>query len=88
MNQQEFQTALGEEIRRLREAKNFSREKLSGKIGIHRNTLERYELGADIPVMVFFRLCIALGTRVKDVLERILPDAEDRIREANGLKPR
>lgn len=82
---EEFKTQLGEEICRLRKAKKWTQIKLAGKVCIHRNTLARYEAGEDIPVILFLRLCLALGTHGKDVLDRILPDAGDRIAEAHGL---
>lgn len=85
MKAEQFQTELGAEIRRLREEKKWSQERLGAKIGIHRNTLARYEAGDDMPVMVFLRVCTALGSHGKDVLEKILPDAGRRIAEANGL---
>jgi transcriptional regulator with XRE-family HTH domain len=81
---EEFQNQLGAEIRRLREAKAWSQEKLGAKVGIHRNTMARYETGDDIPVMVFLRICTALGSHGKDVLERVLPDATERIAAAQG----
>jgi transcriptional regulator with XRE-family HTH domain len=84
MNQEEFQTQIGAEIRRLREAKAWTQQKLGAKVGIHRNTVARYETGDDIPVVVFLRMCTALGSHGKDVLERVLPDAEERIAAANG----
>ena len=82
---EQFQTQLGEEIRRLREGKNKSQEQLGAEVGIHRNTLARYEAGADIPIMAFIKICLALGTHGKIVLEKILPDAGRRNAEANGL---
>lgn len=86
ITQEDFQTRLGDEIRRLREKKGWSQEYLGTRVGIHRNSVMRYEAGADIPVMVFLRTCLALGSHGKDVLERILPDAAERIAKANGLK--
>jgi transcriptional regulator with XRE-family HTH domain len=82
---EEFQGKLGGEIRRLRIEQGKSQDELGTAVGIHRNTLSRYENGTDIPVMLFVRLCVALGTHGKDVLERVLPDAGKRIREANGV---
>jgi transcriptional regulator with XRE-family HTH domain len=86
ITQEEFQLALGEEIRRLRDRKGWTQRKLAAKAGIHYNSLCRYEGGADIPVVTFMRLCVALGTHMIDVVERVLPDARGRIAQANGLK--
>jgi len=85
ITQEKFQRKLGREICRLRLKQNKTQEQLAGEIGIHRNSLARYEAGADVPVIVFYRICNALGTHAKDVLEKILPDAAARIRAANGL---
>jgi transcriptional regulator with XRE-family HTH domain len=84
LTSENFQNQLGAEIRRLREAKGWSQQQLGAKVRIHRNTIARYESGDDIPVMVFLRLCTALGSHGKDVLERVLPDAQERIAAANG----
>jgi transcriptional regulator with XRE-family HTH domain len=80
---EEFKIQLGTEIRRLRKTKGWSQERLGARVGIHRNTLARYETGDDVPVMVFLRICTALGSHGKDVLERVLPDAIERIAAAN-----
>lgn len=85
VTREDFQTQLGDEIRRLRTEKGWSQEQLGEKVGIHRNSVARYEAGADIPVMLFVRMCVALGTHGKDVLDRVLPDAGERIAAANGL---
>ena len=85
MTQEQFQGRLGDEIRRLRIEAGKSQEELGELVGIHRNSVSRYEAGADIPVMLFVRMCVALGTHGKDVLDRVLPDAGARIREANGM---
>lgn len=86
ITQEQFQAALGDQIRRLREGKGWSQSDLARKAGLHRNSVLRYEAGADIPVVTCMRLCAALGTHMIDVLETILPDARQRIAEANGLK--
>ncbi len=86
ITQEEFQLALGEEIRRLRDRKRWTQRKLAAKAGIHYNSLCRYEGGADIPVITFMRLCVALDTHMIDVLEKVLPDARGRIAQANETK--
>lgn len=85
ITRERFQAQLGEEIRRLRVEQGKSQEELGALVGIHRNSVARYEAGADIPVMLFIRMCVALGTHGKEVLEKVLPDAGARIAEANGL---
>lgn len=86
LTQEGFQLALGDEIRRRREARGWSQRDLADKAGMHYNSVCRYEAGADIPVVTFMRLCVALGTHMIDVLENVLPDARHQIAEANGLK--
>lgn len=88
VNEKEFREALGEEIRRRRERREWSQQELADKVGIHRNTLFRYEGGADMPVIVCMRICGALGAPMIEVLEAVLPDARERIARANGLKLR
>jgi transcriptional regulator with XRE-family HTH domain len=84
-----FCAELGEEIRRGRQKAGLSQEELGERIGLHRNSVARYEGGADIPMMVFVRLCVALGMPTKDVLDRVLgEDSSARIRKANGLRGR
>jgi len=83
---EKFCVELGGEIRRLRMRAGMSQGDLARLVGIHRNSLARYEAGADIPVMMFLRLCLATGSHAKDVLDRILgEDSGPAIRKANGL---
>jgi transcriptional regulator with XRE-family HTH domain len=82
---EKFCADLGEEIRRGRMAAGLSQEDLGARVGLHRNSVARYEAGADIPVMMFVRLCVALGIHTKDVLDRVLgEDSAERIRKANA----
>lgn len=76
MNKKDFCRAVGEEIKRLREDKGLSQEELGARVGIHRTSMSRFELGADMRLMLFIRICRALeldwhAARVR-VLERIL----------------
>jgi transcriptional regulator with XRE-family HTH domain len=86
ITQEEFQLALGEEIRRLRDRRRLTQRELAARAGIHYNSLCRYEAGADIPVVTFMRLCRALDTHMIQVLKKVLPDAAKRIAAANGMK--
>ena len=71
MNFEQFCTALGAELRRIRETAGLSRQQLADRSGIHRNSIERYEAGADMPVMTFIRLCVAMGESCAQTLERV-----------------
>jgi hypothetical protein len=52
--------------------KGKSREWVGIQAGIHRNTVERYEKGADIPIITFIRICVALGESSAAVLDKVL----------------
>jgi DNA-binding Xre family transcriptional regulator len=93
----EFCSRLGLEIATERMRKGRSRAWLGEQVGIHRNSVERFEKGADIPVVTFIRICVALGTSSGEMLGRVLdakemqkirlqllPDAGAR----PGMKPR
>jgi len=71
MNYEQFCSALGAELRRIREAAGLSRQQLADRSGISRNSIERYEAGADMPVMTFIRLCVAMGASCGEILERV-----------------
>lgn len=76
MNAEQFCTALGKELRRIRESEGVSRQQLQLRTGISRNSIERYEAGADVPVMAFIRLCIALGHGCGEILDQVLLQEE------------
>jgi predicted transcriptional regulator len=63
--------ALGRELRRIREQVGLSRQQLADQTGIHRNSIERYEAGADVTVTIFIRLCVAMGQECAATLERV-----------------
>lgn len=67
-----FCIQLGRELRQVREDAGLSRQQLSDRTGIHRNSIERYEAGADMPVMTFIRLCVAMGVSCPEILNRAL----------------
>lgn len=86
MTANKFCAELGGEIRQARLDKGMSQEDLAGRVGLHRNSVARYEAGADIPIMIFVRLCVAMGLHAKEVLDRVLgEDSGPVIRRANGL---
>jgi predicted transcriptional regulator len=70
--EKEFTTRLGMEIAKTRMRKGKSREWVGIQAGIHRNTVERYEKGADIPIITFMRICVALGESSAAVLDKVL----------------
>lgn len=71
MDYEQFCTALGEELRRIRESAGLSRQQLAERTGVHRNSIANYEGGADLPVMTFIRLCVAMGASCAETLERV-----------------
>jgi transcriptional regulator with XRE-family HTH domain len=68
---EEFCRRMGAELRRIREDAGLSRQQLGERTGIHRNSIERYERGADVPIMTFVRLCVAAGASCAEILDRI-----------------
>lgn len=67
--------ALGDEIKRLREARGLTQEELATRMGIHRNTIHRYEGGDDMPVMLLVRLIVELDADVSQVMGKVLKGA-------------
>jgi transcriptional regulator with XRE-family HTH domain len=70
MEYDQFCSALGEELRRIREEAGLSQQQLADRVGIHRNSVANYEGGMDVPVMTFIRLCVAMGASCSETLER------------------
>jgi transcriptional regulator with XRE-family HTH domain len=60
---------VGAMLRGIREKAGLSRPELGKLVGIHRNTLERYENGFDMPIATFCLICEALKTKPCKVLE-------------------
>jgi transcriptional regulator with XRE-family HTH domain len=50
----------------------LSRQQLAERSGVHRNSIANYEGGADLPVMTFIRLCVAMGAGCAQTLARVL----------------
>lgn len=69
-----FCRELGSELRRIREEAGLSRLQLEQRSGIHRNSIERYEAGADVPIMTFVRLAVAMGASCREILDRVIPE--------------
>ena len=67
----------GQVIRRAREAKGWSREKLAAELGLSHRTVERYETGARRPPRdTMLRLTLLLGVTLTDLgvdLTALLP---------------
>jgi DNA-binding XRE family transcriptional regulator len=72
MTSDDFCTALGKELRQIRETAGLSRQQLAERSGVHRNSIANYEGGADLPVMTFIRLCVAMGAGCAQTLARVL----------------
>jgi DNA-binding Xre family transcriptional regulator len=76
MTAEEFTRRLGLEIAKQRMRKGRSRAWLGEQVGIHRNSVERFEKGADIPVVTFIRICVALEVSSGEMLGRVLDQKE------------
>lgn len=62
----EIDKAVGQWMRRARKRKKLSEESVAAAIGVHRNTLNRWELGLTmVPVWGFIRICQHLGYSFK-----------------------
>jgi transcriptional regulator with XRE-family HTH domain len=80
ISEAKYTAALGREIKARRKAKKLSRNKLATLSQMHRNTLNRYEDGDDIPMLSFLRICAALQVYPGDVLRKVFTE----IKEATG----
>ena len=66
-----FYAQIGERLRVERKAKKLSREKLGAKIGAHRNTIMRWEVGeSNLGLRDFLAICDALKVSPWSVLPR------------------
>jgi transcriptional regulator with XRE-family HTH domain len=72
----------------LRLKQHLSRQQVQDRTGIHRNSLERYERGCDIPIMTFVRICVALGSSCAAVLDRVMPGDGRRAPRPELVKPK
>jgi transcriptional regulator with XRE-family HTH domain len=62
---------IGEQLRELRQDAGLNQTELGQKAGLSRNTIYRYEAGSDIPVLVFARICAALGADAGKMLRAL-----------------
>lgn len=60
-NRGDFYTELGRKIEAKRKQRKAKQWKLARAIGVHRNTLSRWEGGAEMTLWEFLRLCEALS---------------------------
>jgi len=59
---------LGLQIKKIREDKNFTQEKLADKVGIHLTYIGNIEIGAKRPSLeTLFRIAEELGVKVSDL---------------------
>jgi transcriptional regulator with XRE-family HTH domain len=72
LNYETFCAGLGAAIRARRLGAGLTQEQLAVKVGLHRNSVNRYEHGDDMPIMAFVRMCVALGTHAGDVLDEVM----------------
>lgn len=72
MNDEKFKYRLARELKALRTARALSQGELGAEAAISRNSIYRYERGDDMPVVLFVRLCTALGADAAETLGRII----------------
>ncbi len=59
---------LGLQIKRIREDKNLTQQKLADKVGIHLSYIGNIEIGAKQPsLQTLFRIAEVLGVKVSDL---------------------
>jgi len=56
-------------LKQLRLNKKISQAEMGEMIGVHRNTMARYEAGAAIPLYVFLRICEKFEVGPEEVLK-------------------
>lgn len=54
--------AMGELFASLRSDRGVTQAELAARVGVHRNTIYNIERGADLPLSLYFQLCMALQT--------------------------
>ena len=68
--------AIGERLRRLRKKSGLSQEQLAEKIGVHNNTISRWETEIDTPKTLHIKaLAKALGVSEADLLNEPPPNS-------------
>jgi transcriptional regulator with XRE-family HTH domain len=73
MTNEEFTVALAVQMKLLRERAQLSQVELADLLGLHRNTIWKWERGeGQMPTIVFLRLCIVLDADAGKVLKQII----------------
>lgn len=73
VDEDNFNRALALQLRLLREGAQLSQADLAERLGLHRNTIFKWEQGeGQIPTIVFLRLCALLDANAGKVLQTIL----------------
>lgn len=76
---QDLARAIGDRVRRCRSAKGMTQERLAEALGVHAETVSRYETGAiSASIALLYRLADVLGVQV----EALLPSDHDSTSEA------
>ena len=74
MAAKDLRKKLGLELIRLRKKKRLSQSDMATQMGIHRNSLARYEQGlAGLSVEMLHHISLALGTTPMAILRKVIP---------------
>jgi ribosome-binding protein aMBF1 (putative translation factor) len=57
LTEEEFNRALGERLRRLREQAGLSQLQMAAELCVHANTVSNYERGQGIMTILFLKVC-------------------------------
>lgn len=68
-NEEKFNKRLGGWLRQLRLNRELSQKELGAVVGMHRNTMARYEAGNPMPLFAFLRICEKLAVSPAEVLK-------------------
>jgi transcriptional regulator with XRE-family HTH domain len=61
--EQRFEAEIGHAIQRKREALGMDQAELGNRVGVHANTIWRWENGESLSYWMFLRICDALGVQ-------------------------
>ena len=67
--ERDFNSRLGGWLKQLRLNRQLSQAEMCETLGIHRNTLARYEAGAVMPLYMFLRINKKIGVAAQEVLK-------------------